>query len=138
MMTNYRNVNDIAKEPARARSCAATLLALPNSEWSDWELDFLDGISQRTMELSTRQAEILLELRDGAGWFTKAGGILLGALVRKCWQARLDLSSDERIAFIERVYESGATSFRRRTALYIWKCAVELGEVEPHTSCNLK
>lgn len=138
MATNYRDVNALAKNPAEARRCATVLLALANSEWSDWELDFLDGISQRKFELSSRQAEILVELRDGAGWFTKAGGILLAALVKKCWQARLDLSSDERIEFIERLYESGATSFRRRTALYIWSCAIELGEVEPYAPCDLK
>lgn len=42
------------------------LFAFTETDWTDWEADFLDSISGQDKELSTRQAEKLVELRNNA------------------------------------------------------------------------
>jgi hypothetical protein len=130
-MTNYREINSLAKAPDCARSLASCLLALQESEWTDWELDFLDSISLQSKELSTRQAEKLLELRDESLRFTSASGFRFKNLIQECWPNRLDLDNEDDIEFIERLKETEGTELRKRQALRLRRCAVALGELEP-------
>ena len=87
-MANYRDINALAKEPKRVRSTASFLLTLADAEWSDWELDFLEGMSEHADELSTRQAEKLAELRDDAVRYMSASGFRFETIINACWRNR--------------------------------------------------
>lgn len=130
-MVNYREINALAQEPKRVRSTACFLLTLTDAEWSDWELDFLESMSRRDDELSTRQAEKLVELRDDAVRYTSASGFRFTTVIAACWSSRFDLDSDDDIAFVERLKSAGEVALRRRDAMRLRRCAVELGEIEP-------
>ncbi len=130
-MANYRDINALAKEPKRVRSTASFLLTLTDAEWSDWELDFLEGMSKHDDELSTRQAEKLVELRDDAVRYTSASGFRFATIITACWRNRFDLESDDDIAFIELLKDNGEVALRRRDAMRLRQSAEELGEIEP-------
>jgi hypothetical protein len=132
LMANYRDINALAKEPSRVRNTASFLLTLTDAEWSDWEIDFLEGMSKHDYELSTRQAEKLVELHDDAVRYTSASGFRFTTIIAACWRNRFDLESDEDIEFIERLKNNGEGELRRRDAMRLRQCAVELGEVEPN------
>lgn len=130
-MANYRDINALGKDPNRVRSTASFLLTLNGTDWSDWEINFLDDMTQCNDELSTRQAEKLVELRDDAVRYAAASGFRFTTIINACWRNRFDLGADDDIAFIERLKSTGETALRRRDAFRLRRCAVELGEVEP-------
>lgn len=111
-MASYRDINALAKDPIRVRATAQFLLTLPDTDWSDWELDFLEDMAMHTTELTTRQAEKLVEVRDDAVRYTSASGYKFATVIEECWRNRLDLDDEDDIDFIERL-------------------KVALGEIEP-------
>lgn len=136
-MSKERQINALAKDPLRARNTANYLLSFRDVEWTDWELDFLESMAGRADELSYRQAEKLLELRDGAVRHTHASGIRLSAMLETLWRQREDLDSDDDRAFLERLKLRGETALRRRDALRLRYCAIALGEIEANQSWSM-
>src|SRR5688572_18224761 len=94
-MADYREIIDIQKDPARARSIAHSLSTLDDVEWTDWEQDFLASIGARREDLTTRQGEKLIELRDEAIWYTAVDGFSLKALVGRCHLLRDELAEHD-------------------------------------------
>jgi hypothetical protein len=135
-MADYREIVEIQKDPARARSIAQFLSTLDDMEWTDWELDFLASIGSRREELSTRQGEKLIDLRDESAWYTAVDGFSLKTLIDRCHLYRDELA-DHDAAFIERLRASGATRLRRKDARRLLRCARTLGEIEPHHGHSL-
>lgn len=131
-MPNYREINSLAKAPDRVRTLATFLLTLPDIDWTDWEADFLDSMKARIEELSTRQAEKLVELRDDSVRYTSASGFSFKSLIEICWLNRLDLGDEDDVEFIEKLKATSPTSLRKREALHLRRCAIEIGELEPH------
>jgi hypothetical protein len=130
-MADYREINALQKDPARARAMAQGLFTLGDMEWTDWELDFLAGIGARQGDLTTRQGEKLVELRDEATWYTAVDGFSLGALIERCHLLRDELPEPD-AAFIARLRASGATRLRRKDARRLLRCARTVGEIEPY------
>jgi hypothetical protein len=135
-MADYREIIEIQKDPARARSVAQFLSTLDDMEWTDWELDFLASIGSRREELSTRQGEKLIELRDESVWYTAVDGFSLRTLIDRCHLYRDELADHDAV-FIERRRASGATRLRRKDARRLLRCARTLGEIEPHHGHSL-
>jgi hypothetical protein len=135
-MTDYREISEIQKDPARARSMAQFLSTLDDMEWTDWELDFLAGIGARREDLTTRQGEKLVELRDESVWYTSVDGFSLKTLIDRCHLYRDELADND-AAFIERLSGSGATRLRRKDARRLLRCARILGEIDPHHGHSL-
>jgi hypothetical protein len=131
-MTNYREINEIAKDAGRARAIAAYLLKLGDVDWTDWELDFLDTMQAREEPLSTRQAEKLVELRDDAVLYKKVDGFVLGTLIGQCFLYRDELNSDHDREFIERLKNAGQEALRKRVAVHVLRCARAVGEIDQH------
>jgi hypothetical protein len=130
-MADYPEILDIQKDPARARAMAQFLSTLGDMEWTDWERDFLAGIGSRQGDLTTRQGEKLIELRDEATWYTAVDGFSLKSLIERCRLLRDELAEAD-AAFIERLKASGATRLRRKDARRLLRCARTLGEIELH------
>lgn len=135
-MADYREISEIQKDPARARSMAQFLSTLDDMEWTDWELDFLAGIGARREDLTTRQGEKLVELRDESVWYTAVDGFSLRTLIERCHLCRDELA-DHDAGFIERLRASGATRLRRKDARRLLRCARTLREIEPHHGHSL-
>ena len=67
-MASWREIDRIRKDAAAVRSIAERLLAFHSGDFTEWELIFLESMARRESpdDLSTRQVEKLLEIRDGA------------------------------------------------------------------------
>jgi hypothetical protein len=130
-MPDYREILAIQKDPARARSIAHVLFKLDDMEWTDWELDFLNSIGARQRDLTTRQGEKLIELRDEAVWYTAVEGFSLKALIERCHLLRDELAEFD-AEFIARLKTANATRLRRKDARRLLRCARTVGEIEPH------
>ena len=128
-MADFKQINDLAKSPGRARQLAGWLLTIGRADWTEWEVDFLEAMARRDDELTTRQAEKLVELNDDALRYAKVSGYNLRSLAERCWLNRLDLD-DADLAFIERIKAAGQSEFRKAEALRLRRIAVELGEID--------
>lgn len=127
-MASYREMNALAKDPARVRSLAESLLAVNGAELTDWEQTFLGDLKwlDGNEALTTRQAEKLVEIREDNEWVTQIDSYSVANLFKNCFQARLDLSEDDE-AFLMRMRELGHTSrMRRREARWLLRCARQL------------
>ncbi len=138
-MTNYRQLKTLADDPAAVRALARQLLTLgsgsgSDTTWTDWELDFLDDMArrERAEPLSTRQREVLGDLKNAAERHATVDGLNVRSLIERCWMERADLESDEDQAFIEDLKVSGQRSVTRRQLGRVLRCCRELGVVEGH------
>jgi hypothetical protein len=138
-MTDYREINALRRDPERARRVAQFLLALKDIEWTEWEFDFLQNIGARESleDLTTRQSEKLVELRDDSVWHEKVDGFSLRLLIKSCNDMRHLLSKyDEE--FVVRLKKEGALKLRRRDAARLMRCARTTGEIEPYQGRSLE
>ena len=110
-MASWIEIDRVRKDPKAFKLLASHLLADADyaRERSEFATDFLENISQSEMEeLTTRQGEILLELRDeGRRYFQTGDNLSVETLIEKFYYARLDLGNDDDIAFIVALWTSG-------------------------------
>jgi hypothetical protein len=131
-MASYREMDAVGRDPSRVRVMAKTLLLLPSYQWTEWELEFLQRMANETPDrLSTRQAEVLFELRDAAELHADIRGISVRNLISKAHEGRVDLDEGDD-EWISRIWKSGVTSLRRRDLGRLRRCCIQLGELEPH------
>ncbi len=138
-MTDYREINALQRDPERACRLAQFLLALKDIEWTDWELDFLQDMAARESDddLTTRQAEKLVELRDASVWHEKVDGFSLRFLIKSCDDLR-HLLGEHDGDFVMRLKYEGAVKLRRRDAARLMRCARITGEIEPYQGWSLE
>jgi hypothetical protein len=129
-MPDYREISALAKDPAKARGLARLLATLDDVAWTDWEIDLLDSLQNIDRELTTRQSEKLVELRDASLRVATIDGFNLRALVHACWLARQELEDDDQ-AFVERMRASDASMLRWRDGARVMRIARQLAIVEP-------
>jgi hypothetical protein len=111
---------------------AKRLLAAPESDWTDWEIDFLEDMSRHAgPDLTTRQGEKLIELRDDAESYASWRGLSVRILVEKCSLARDELEPHD-AAFVQKLQGCGATAVKRRQLFRLLRCARQLKLIEPH------
>jgi hypothetical protein len=130
-MASWREIDRIRKDPASAHDIAEQLLRLPRLEFTDWEIDFLQGMTNLIGEdeLTTRQAEKLLEIRDGAQIVTEFRGFSVERLLKQCRDAHLDLSEPDE-EWIAQTFNRSKTSIRRKNIGRLMRCARELDIIE--------
>lgn len=135
-MASWIEIDRVRKDPKVFKPLAKHLLVDADyaKTRSEFATDFLENISRyRSDELSTRQSEILLELRDEARIYFKVGdGLSVGILVGKCFLARFDLSSDDDVERIEALNASGRTFVTGKEMGWLKRICKELGEIEPY------
>ncbi len=128
---DYREIDRLKKNPRAFRDLARLLVRMPDAAWTEWELDFLDSVSERELEPapSTRQCEVLLELRENVTNYTQVEGLSVRAMIAGAWQARADLEEDDE-QFVAALQASGATAVKRRALRRLIGCARRLGLLE--------
>jgi len=131
-MPDPREIERLRKDASHCRRLAAHLLhAACESDWTDWELDFLESIATRCnhSQFTYRQTEKLIELREANERVTEINGRTVTLMIEACWLARLDLSEDDE-AFITKLhaqlYSSNSDRIHRRTALRLAMIARQL------------
>jgi hypothetical protein len=130
-MASWREIDRVRKDLQAAADIARRLLSLPASELSDWELDFLRSIRRlrSSTELTTRQAEKLLQIRDDIEEVTEVLGFSVSLLLKGCVEARLDLSEGDEEWVLARS-QAGTVSIRRKHIGRLVRCARELNLIE--------
>jgi hypothetical protein len=135
-MASWIEIDRVRKDPKVFKPLAKHLLVDADyiKARSEFAADFLESISRyQSDELTTRQGEILLELRDEAKVYFKIGDDLsVAILTEKCFLARLDLNSDSDIAHIEALKASGRTFITGKEMGWFKRICRELGEIEPY------
>ena len=132
-MTDYHEINALQRAPKRAQDLAQFLKALKTIEWTDWEVDFLESMSGRTAadDLTTRQAEKLVELREESIWYKTVEGFSVRSLARACSEMR-HLLPDHDAEWVKRHFDVGTERLLRRDARRLMRCARTTGEIEPY------
>ena len=96
-MASWIEIDRVRKDPNTFKPMAARLLADPIFERSEFADGFLENIANwKRDELSTRQGEILLELRDEAEIHHAYKGLSIPTLIEKCFLNRFDLDERDR------------------------------------------
>jgi len=121
---DYREIERLKKNPEAFCALAQFLLRVPDAAWTDWELDFLESLSERELDPgpSTRQCEVLLDLRDSVITFSRIEGLSVKAVIAETWRARDDLGEED-AEFVDALQNSGATAIRRRALRRLLGCA---------------
>jgi hypothetical protein len=130
-MASWKEIDRIRKDAAGARALAGRLMKIYPGEFTEWELTFLQSISDNTDldDFTTRQVEKLLQIRDDAEHVTEYRKSNIAMLIKKCHEARLDLSeADEE--WIAGLYERSGGSIRRKNVGRLFRCARELNIIE--------
>lgn len=126
-MASFREISAIKMDPVRARALAQRLWDLYHwaDELNEFEEEFLKGMVRFDGDqLSTRQAEVLFEIRDDHERLSKMrDGLSVALVVKDTYLAREDLPEDD-AEFLERIKD--ATSLRRRDAGRLAACAQRL------------
>jgi hypothetical protein len=122
-MASWKEIERIRKDREAVRAIAKRLL--PNDELSEWEREFLRSKTAARHELTNRQGEKLLEIRDGAEPLTEVAGFSVRLLLENCFLARLDLSEEDE-DFITRMRAKNTTTILRRHAGRLMRCARQL------------
>jgi hypothetical protein len=110
-MVSWIEIDRIRKDPKVFKPLAGHLLADAEyaRERSEFATDFLENISQSEKEeLTTRQGEILLELRnEGRRYFKIGDDLSVEILIEKLYHAQADLENEDDAAFIVALWTSG-------------------------------
>lgn len=123
-MADWREIERIRKTAGEFRRLCARLLKLHRTDLDPWELEFLETNVARLQvkEFSTRQAESLLDIRDGVVVVESCEGFSVAALLRQCYEARIDLSEADEEWIVETRAKRPATALRRSTGRLLRLC----------------
>jgi hypothetical protein len=130
-VASWQEIDRIRKDPKAFRALAKSMRT-HFDELTDWEKGFLTSIVDQSdkEEFTTRQSEKLFQIRDDYEVLTELlGGFSVKIILRKCWEARLDLSEDDEEWILQR-FEQSPSTIRRKHAGGLRRCARELHLIE--------
>lgn len=130
-MASHIEMQRLAVDPAAVRSLANYLLKINESGWTAWEVEFLENMATRSSPepISSRQREILCELRDDAKTYANIDGFSVKTLLRECWLARMDMSEDDE-QFVDQLKQNDVSVLKRRPLFRLLHCAREVGLID--------
>lgn len=130
-MASWKEINRVKKSPADTRSIAMILLRLNSPDMTEWEASFLESLLENpTEELTTRQVEKLLEIRDDLTFLDQTReGFSVAILLENIYLGRLDLAEEDE-EWITKVRRRSRTSIARKNLGRLIRLARELSLVE--------
>ena len=131
-MPSWAELERVRKDSHTFRGLAKRLLDDPHCEDSNFADAFLENIANwKRDEISLRQAEVLLELRDSAEIHTVYKGLSVRLLIANCWANRDELDEADRQR-LEALYEKGRTSVTGAQMGWFKRICKQLGEMEDY------
>ena len=131
-MASWAEIDRIRKDPGAFKKLAAQLLNDPTYERSDFADGFLENVLHwERDELSTRQGEVLVGLRDEAETHTTYKGLSIRTLIDKCHINRFDLDEGDRQR-IEKLKELDRGFVTGSQMGWFKRICKQLGEMEQY------
>jgi hypothetical protein len=135
-MASWIEIDRIRKDAKAFKLLAGHLLTDPDyaGERSEFATDFLENIARSEREeLTPRQGEILLELRNEGRRYVRIGdGLSVEILIEKCFQGRLELGNDDDVERIDALEASGRKFVTGKEIGWFKRICRELGEIEAY------
>lgn len=130
IVASWREIDRYRKDAGACRTLAAALLRAHADDLTDWEIAFLRGKREiiGDDELTTRQSEKLLEIRDQHQPCTEIHGFSVVKLLEGCFAGRLDLSEDDEDWLVK--WHASGKSFKCRDAARLLRLARQLNLIE--------
>lgn len=129
-MASWREIDRIRKDVHGFRALCAALSKAYGDDLNPWEAEFLEvNAVRRVEEFSVRQAETLLDIRNGVELVETFRGFSVRLLLRGCNEGRLDLTEADE-GWVHAAYTNNPEKIRRRHAGRLFACAQQLGLVE--------
>jgi hypothetical protein len=127
-MASWIEIDRLRKDSAAFKALAKRLLADPTFDRSDFADGFLEDISNyKGAELTTRQSEVLLALRDEA----EIHHTIRGLSVDVCHQNRFDLDDGDQDR-IDKLKSQGRRFVRGHEMGWFKRIRKQLGEMESY------
>ena len=131
-MASWIEIDRVRKDPQAFKPLAKRLLNDPTFERSEFVDGFLENIMDwKRNELTTRQGEILLELRNEAEIHVAYKGLSIPILIRKCFDSRFELDESDRMR-IEKLVESRRGYVTGGQMGWFKRICKRLGEMETY------
>jgi hypothetical protein len=131
-VASWSEIERIRRDADGARAIAKGLLSIHRESLTEWEREFLENLQRSTFdELSPRQSEKLLEIRDDYQVVSNIRGISVGKLLHGCYECRLDLNEADSI-WIEERCKYSRHEIQMRHARRLTNCAVQLQLIESY------
>jgi hypothetical protein len=131
-MASWIEIDRLRKDSAACRALAKRLLADPTFDRSDFADGFLEDISNyKGAELTTRQSEVLLALRDEAEIHHTIRGLSVAELIDVFHQNRFDLDEGDQDR-IDKLKSQGRRFVRGYEMGWFKRICKQLGEMESH------
>lgn len=132
-MASWAEIERVRKDPTEFRQLALRLNADDSFDRSETADEFLEKISTyHRDELTKRQAEFLLDLRNDAEKIFDLRGLSVATLIEKVFQARLELNDDADIERIEKLKATGQRFVTGRQMGWFRRICKELNEIEEY------
>lgn len=129
-MASFKETDRVRKDPGSFRDIAKLLLKIYRADLTEWEIDFLQSIARSQWEeLTTRQSEKLLQIRDDMVDVTEVLDFSVKLLLKCLVEARLDLSEDDE-EWALRTYERDPTTIKRKWRGRLLRCTRQLNLIE--------
>ena len=128
-MASWAEIENLRKDADGARRLCRGLLNGSASALSDTAETFLESIEARHYldELSTRQAEVILEIRDEVQFVTVTrDGLSVATLIARCHALRDELADPDK-EWIEAIFTSSRSTVRRKDIGRLLRCSRSLG-----------
>ena len=131
-MASWTELERVRKDPVSFRGLARRLMDDPHCEDSDFADGFLKNIANwKRDEITLRQAEVLLDLRDNAEIHTHYKDLSVRLLMEKCYASRYDLNEGDRKR-LEALYEKSRRFVTGAQMGWFKRICKELGEMEDY------
>lgn len=128
-MPDYKAINRIRRSPDAFKALAGHILTAKH--WRGRAKQFLADVAHyRHSELTMRQCELLIKLRDSAESVTRIRGFSVSILIESAYLARLDLDDDEDIKRVESLYRRGKGTISGLQAGWFRRICRELDLIE--------
>jgi hypothetical protein len=134
-MASWRDIDRIRKDPVAFKTLANEILARRDQHLcnlTEFAEDFLQGVSRwKGPELSNRQGEVLLELRDETAMHFDLRGLSVEILIDRCLALRFELDSADRQR-LEDLKNSSRSYVAGRQIGWFKRVCKQLGEIEDY------
>jgi hypothetical protein len=129
-MASWIEIDRVRKDPVAFKSLAKRLLADRQYERSEFADGFLEDISNyKRNELTNRQSEVLLAMRDEAEIHFTIKGLSVATLIDQCHLSRVDLEESDQ-GRIEKLKAQGRRFVRGNEMGWFKRICKDLGEME--------